>query len=327
MARLWRKRDELRALASAHPVLLERYRMLSSFSDYRMELRPHVDAPFPKVQTLRATHRLWLGMQAASYFEGGGRALDAVLDDLRFWRRALAQADDLLMKIVVADLIAENLHVFAAFMDKEDALLGDFPDIAPLSGQEGSLESALASEFRFTASVLLTLETRPETYDDLGVPRWLGAVGLRPMFKPNRSLNSAYHCWRQVPAATPLRPAGAPAHGSSPTERGCTFGWSEWVSNPIGTILISIARPDFGGYAAGLQDLGGLITLVNLKRSIRTSGITPNQLADYLSAERARFSEPYRGDPVSWESESRTLHFTSPNPRRGYHRLPLEPMG
>jgi len=327
VARLWSGRDELHALAKAHQTLLDRYRGLAEFTDYRMELHPHVEMPLPESRTLRATHRLWLGMQAASYFQGASGALDAVLDDLRFLRRVLAQADDLLTKMVVADMVVEDLHVYAAFMDREGALLDEFPTLESLSGREASLESALASEFRFSASTLLTLENRPETYDELGLPRWLGAVGLRPLFKRNRSVNSTYRCWYQVPVAKRLQPADALARETSETDRGCKFGWAEWISNPLGTIIVSIAQPDLSHYAGRLHDLRGLITLVNLKRSIRRAGIAEDQLAEYLSTEGARFTDPYLGKPVLWRSETRTLYFNSPQPRRGYHRLPLEPLG
>ena len=177
------------------------------------------------------------------------------------------------------------------------------------------------------AAVLLTLESKPETYDDLGLPRWLGAVGLRPLFKPSRSVNSAYRCWQQAGAAAQLMFADASAGEALQTENGCRFGWSDWLSNPVGTILVSIGQPDFSQYAAGLNDLRGLITLVNLKRSIRTQGLSEDQLADYLSAEGSRFGDPYRGKPVSWQRETGMLQFSSPHPRRGYHRLPLEPFG
>lgn len=327
VARLWSGRDELRALAKAHQTLIDRYRGLADFTDYRMELHPHVEMPFPEFRTLRATHRLWLGMQAASYLQGASGALDTVLGDLRFLRRVLAQADDLLTKMVVADMVVEDLRVFAALMDREAGLLDEFPEIESLSGQEASLESALQSEFRFSTSALLTLENRPETYHELGLPRWLGAVGLRPLFKPNRSVNSANRCWEQVHAATRLKPADALTRGSSETENGCKFGWTEWISNPLGTIIVSIAQPNVSHYAGRLHDLHGLITLVNLKRSIRRAGIAEDQLAEYLSTEGARFTDPYLGKPVLWRSETRTLYFTSPQPRRGYHRLPLEPLG
>lgn len=326
VARLWSGRDELRALASAHQTLLDRYRGLADFTDYRMELHPHVEMPLPEFRTLRATHRLWLGMQAASYSHGASGALDAVLGDLRFLRRVLAQADDLLTKMVVADMVVEDLHVFAAIMDREGALLDEFPALESLSGQEASLESALRSEFRFSTSAFLTLDNRPETYDNLGLPRWLGAVGLRPLFKPNRSVNSAHRCWEQVRAATRLKPVDVLARGSAETEKGCEFRWTEWISNPLGTTIVSIAQPDLSHYAARLHDLRGLITLVNLKRSIRRAGIAEDQLAKYLSTAGSRFTDPYLGKLV-WKSETRTLYFTSPQPRRGYNHLPLYPLG
>ncbi len=121
--------------------------------------------------------------------------------------------------------------------------------------------------------------------------------------------------------------ADALPRGSSKAGPGCEFTCTDWISNPVGTILVSTAQPDFGRYATRLHDLRGLISLVNLKRSVRKAGIAEDKLAEYLSAEGARFADPYTGKPMSWNSETRTLYFTSPQPHRGYHRLPLNPLG
>ena len=52
--------------------------------------------------------------------------------------------------------------------------------------------------------------------------------------------------------------------------------------NPIGTILLEVARPALGPYAARLHDLNGLITLVNLKRAIRVAGVEPAGLEAFV---------------------------------------------
>ncbi len=327
LATLGDRRNALRELALAHSTLLERYQDLATFSDYRMELRPHVNMPLPDFETLRKTHRLWLGVQVARHSTNGRATAAAVLGDLKFLRRLLVHADDLLTKLVVTDMVAEDLHVVAAFMDTDRALLRDFPTLAPLSAKEATLAPALRWEFRFNASALLMLETRNETYEQLGLPRWLGTAALRPLYKPNRSVNSAYRCWERLVAATQSTHPEPLALGSSETTTGCRPGWLEWVRNPVGAVLVSVARPDIGRYTGNLHDLGGLITLVNLKLAIRRAGITEDRLEHYLIAEGARFTDPYLDKPMLWQRSSRALHFHSPQPKQGYHRLPLEPFG
>ncbi|MDJ0864205.1 MAG: hypothetical protein QNJ82_18440 [Gammaproteobacteria bacterium] len=321
------RRDTLQVLARGHSTLLQRYRNLVTFPAYRMELRPHVNMPLPDFETLRKTHRLWLGLQVATHSARGKETVAAVLGDLEFLRRLLAQADDLLIKMVVTDMVAEALHVVAAFMDTHRAPLSSFPALAPLNDREATLTLALRSEFRFGASALLMLETRTETYEQLGLPVWLGATALRPLYKPNRSTNRAYRCWEGLGAATESMHPEPSALGLSGTITDCSPDWLEWIRNPVGGALVSVARPDIGRYAGNLRDLSGLITLVNLKLAIRRAGITEDRLEHYLTGVGAQFTDPYQGKPMLWQRKSRTLHFNSPQSKRGYHRLPLQPFG
>ena len=156
LAQLWKERDKLRALARTHETLLHRYRTLAEFLSYQMELAAHIEMPLPKFRLLMKTHRLWLGLQATSYLQGDSAGLSAVLSDLRFLRRVLAQADDLLTKMVFTGMVVESLHVYAALMDKEGADPDTFPEIESLSAEEASLERALVSEFRFLTSAFRT---------------------------------------------------------------------------------------------------------------------------------------------------------------------------
>ena len=203
---LWVRRADLLALAGENQTLMARYRRLAGFPDYQMDLRPHTEMPLPKFNAVLSTHRLVLGVQAVAYLQGEDDQLGAVLKDLRFLRRLLGQADNVLTKMVATAMIADALHAYAALMDREGSNMEHFPALAPLSVAEVSLEPSLMGEFRFVASALSDFQDNPANYEDLGLPPWLGATALRPLFKPNRTLNNDFLCWQVAYAITRLPP-------------------------------------------------------------------------------------------------------------------------
>jgi len=326
LARLADRAGELRALAQRNEVLLARYRSLASHPRYRNELVGHVATPLPPFHDLAAAHRLWLGLRLADGIEGSPGAVGAVARDLRFLRRMLAQANMLLSKMVAASLTADSAHLLAALMDVAGADPSAFPRLAPLSAGERSLEAALAGEFRLTSASARSIDHRRKMAADLGIPERLGAPLLRPLYKPNRTLNAAWRCLAEARehAARPaekLLAAGTPAGW-----RHCTLPWTEWVLNPVGAVLIAIAMPDYTRQAVRLHDLDGLLTLVNLKRAIRSAGVGERALADFLAGEGARFTGPYDGRPATWDRARGVLRFESPASDGGLAALPLAPL-
>lgn len=327
IASLRTRRTELLAVADEHPVLMARYRQLANFPEFQTDVRPHLEMPLPRFATLLSTHRLVLGVQILGYLQGDDAQLGAVLEDLRFVRRLLAQADNMLTKMVAVAMTADALHAYAALMDRKGSNMDRFPVLAPLVGLETSLDSSLTGEFRFVASSLNSIEDNPgRWYAEAGLPPWLAAAGLRPLFKPNRTLNQDFSCWQAALAMAGLPPGELITRGPVKETPACKPGWYEWLVNPIGTVLKSIAGPDFRHYAGRLHDLNGLVTLVNLKRAMRKDRITADGIADYLNAKGEEYFDPYTREPMQWDSETRSLGFSGAQPNLGYDRLPLEPL-
>ena len=326
IAELWTRRTDLMSLAGEHQTLIARFRRLAGFPGYQMDLQPHVEMPLPRFDAVLSTHRLTLGIYAVGYLQGEDAHLGAILNDLRFSRRLLGQADNLLTKMVAADMLADALHAYAVLMDREGSNLDRFPVLAPLSAAEVSLESSLLGEFRFVSSALSGVQREAVNYEDLGLPRWLDAAGLRPLFKPKRTLNNDFSCWQVALAIARLSPGELVTHGTAKDTPACKPSWYEWVVNPIGMFFSSISRPDFRRYAGRLHNLDGLITLVNLKRSLRQDRVALDDVAGYLIGEGAKFVDPYTEKTMQWDADTRTLRFTGAEPHIGYERLPLEPL-
>lgn len=133
------------------------------------------------------------------------------MDDLKFLRRFLIEADTILAKMIAAALIADTLHAYAALMDRDGAVIAEYVDIERLSDAEHSLDLALRSEFRFSAVIFLDLADDPRSLqEELGIPSWMGQTALRPLFKPQRSMNRTYLCSEQIAGRD--SPASQPIH-------------------------------------------------------------------------------------------------------------------
>lgn len=251
IAALWARRTDLLTLAERHQTLITRYGELANYSDYQMDLRPHPQMPLPRFSTVLSTHRLVLGTHAIRYLEGEDAALGEVLWDLHFLRRLLGQAGNVLTKMVATAMIADTLHVYAALMDRETSNMQDFPTVARLSNAEVSVESALMGEFRFVASALSGFRGEAGNFQDLGLPPWLASAGLRPLFKPNRTLNSDFLCWQSTLAIARLPAQELIENRPAKDAPACKPSWYEWLLNPIGRCSARSPAPISAAMLAG----------------------------------------------------------------------------
>jgi hypothetical protein len=317
--RLWTPTAAMEQLAAKYQLLVTRYLELTRYPAHQSEVRPHVQAPLPNYRSIIRAHRLWI----AHWIAGDPSNSPALFNDLIFLRRFLAQSDTILAKMVASALIAETLYAYAALMDRDGAVIAGFPAIESLKAADQALDSPLRSEFRFSAAIFLDVSNDPRAFQELGIPSWMGETAMRPLFKPHRSMNRAYRCTQQMLAVTQLSSPDFIEVWSPQEAPRCKLSWIEYLINPIGSILLDVAQPDFGRYAARLHDLNGLITLVNAKRAIRNAGISSADVAEFLRNHKERFTGPYHGDALHWQPETGNLSFTSPVPIVGYQQLPL----
>lgn len=173
--RLREDRAVLAELLVRHGELLRRYETLLALQDYRSLSQPSMDEPLANFTTLDRANRLRAAQALALALDGrGDEALAALQQDVRLLRGWLARADNLILKMMLARQLGNDLDAIAALYR---AGLVPAPAAQPaLSEAERSLEAPMQREFALVGSGLLTLigDSQAAAFD-LGAGVGLGA--------------------------------------------------------------------------------------------------------------------------------------------------------
>lgn len=276
--------------------LLARYQEAARLADLRSLGAIEPAEPLPNYAALLSGNRL-LALQACSLLVAGqpDQARALLEEDLGHWRRQLAAADSLLLKMVTAQLVAGNIGSLAAL--HQQGLIDQPAPLAPLSAAERSLHDAMRGEFVMLARGFTLMRNDPQFLKEHG------RLALSLLFKPNMSSNSALPDYLRSAAASQLSAEQFVAwlQQPAPPRR------QDW-RNPIGNVLVAVATPDMSQYLAKLHDLDARIQLYN--HIIR---LPPG----FGSAEALRASaegNPYRMGPARL-SETGPLRLCYDGPR------------
>lgn len=298
--RLREERAVLAELLVRHGELLRRYETLLALQDYRSLSQPSMDEPLANFTTLDRANRLRAAQALALALDGrGDEALALLQQDVRLLRGWLARADQLILKMILVRQLGKDLDAIAAL---HRAGLVPSPAAQPaLSAAERSLESAMQREFALVGIGLLTLVGNPQLAAEVQVSRWK----LHLMYKPHMTVNDMFPDYQRVAAHSRLDTAAFVRTLTSPPRRAPSL-WSR-VRNPVGTILGSVAMPDFSKYLARLHDLDAKLALFNA-----------------LGQSVPEADNPYRpGQPASWNAQRQAYCFTGPLPdEQGVRCLP-----
>ncbi len=250
LARLRQDPVSLAALLSDHDELLQRYQQLLALEDYRTLSRPSQSEPMVEYRYLSKAAQL-RGAQALLLAEQGkGTAALALLQgDTRQLRVWLARADNLILKILLAGLLEQNLDGLALLYHA--GLIPKPAAEAVLSSAERSLHDAMRREFALVATFL----RGPSATKN--VPAWR----LQLVFKPRMSINETLPDYLRVAEDSQLD-AVAFAQRQVVVNEHAISTWRRW-RNPVGAILVDVAMPDFKRYLAQLHDLDAKLALFN----------------------------------------------------------------
>jgi hypothetical protein len=282
-------RAALAELLVRHGELLRRYEQLLALDDYSSLSQPSMDEPLANFTTLDRANRLRAAQALALALDGrGDEALAALQQDVRLLRGWLARADSLILKMMLARQLGNDLDVIAAL---HRAGLLPPPSAQPaLSEAERSLEAPMRREFALVGSGLLTLVGDPQAAAELGASRWW----LRWIYKPHMTVNDSLPDYLRAAANSRLETAAFVRTVKLPSrsERSIWRG----MRNPVGAILGGIAMPDFNKYLARLHDLDAKLALFNaLGQSVPDA------------------DNPYRpGQPASWNAQRQAYCFSGP---------------
>lgn len=260
--------------------LLTRYRQAARLDDLRSLIASEASAPLPNYAALIAGSRL-LALEACRLLLDGqaGQARALLEADLGHWRRHLAAADSLLLKMVTAQLVAGDIGTLAALY--QQGLIARPAPLPPLTAAERSLQSAMQSEFAMLANGFAAMRDDPHFLQEHG------RLALQLLFKPNISSNAALPDYQRIASASQLTADEFVAWlRQSPAPRR-----QDW-RNPIGNVLVAVALPDMSQYLAQLHDLDARIQLYN-----RLNSLVPDFTAAQALSVTAE-GNPYGAGPA-----------------------------
>lgn len=298
-----RQEGAVAELLARHAELLQRYARLLALSDYRTLSPPSMDEPLANFTTLERANRLRLAQALALAEDArGAEALGLLQGDVRQLRQWLARADNLILKMLLVRQLDQDLDAIAVLYR---AGLLPRPAAQPaLSEAERGLEAAMQREFALVGSGLLGLQDNLQTAAELGVSGWR----LRLMYKAHMTVNDMLPDYQRVAANSRLDSAAFVATLQGPSRSEPSL-WSR-VRNPVGTILGSVAMPDYNQYLARLHDLDAKLALFNA-----------------LGQAVAEADNPYwPGQQASWNAQRQAYCFSGPLPdEQGVRCLPWAP--
>jgi hypothetical protein len=211
--------------------------------------------------------------------------------------------------MVSVSLLNRDLYLYSQLLDQDIAEKSSQKklDIPLLSDNEKEFTKVLQGEFQFINTIF-----QPGS---LGLPfDRIGPLQKFPqrfVFKPNATVNQFFYNhkdlleWSRLPADKRL-----PSPEIKPAR---SFGFLDVGYNPIGVILLSIATPNFGSYIYRLDNLDGLIRLINIKQRIRHDRIAKNKIESFLKQDIPFCKNPYTNQPMIWDAKTETLYFMSPS--------------
>jgi uncharacterized RDD family membrane protein YckC len=311
--------------------VMKRYDRLYEYTCYQTTLKPDIVTPIISYGGLKQIQCLKLASIADAYVKGDKEAAIARFEkDMQFYRSMLAQADTLIAKLVFLTWLKRDIHYYSQLMDTEKdmfEMLNKFGEkIIPLNLQERSL--SLAFKYEIKANVNTTLETlayvftkyknenEPENEDDYEEVIGDILAQMTPqerkkamiwLFKDNATIKSYYKIYDCISKISDMEIGNFLANKGKCENNHASY--YDYIHNPIGTILASIATPAYSDYALKFHDANGLIRLVQLKRLIRLNKVPEDKIEQFLKDNSKEYGDSYSGLPMKWDAKRKVISF------------------
>lgn len=237
-------------------VLLERWHQFIQLDDYQVLTQPGLSEYVPPYLYLTAANRISMVNSIRQANAGDSLlARQQLLANIAALRYLLAAEGHLIGKMVAAKMMSDQIDVLNALQQRFE--LPPAPPILPLTVPEKSLRLPLERELTMIANLYQEMDSEPGLFDpDLPIPSWLA----RLLFKPAISTNAMLPIYEYVITGSEIDPVDFISHvqpHNMPVIK------TNWIRNPVGTILNRVALPDLHVYVIDMQDLDVKIGLFN----------------------------------------------------------------
>ena len=320
--------DTMRAWLGGEAWLLERYRGLLAYTQWRDPLFLRVDATFPDYAVALEGQQLWLAqaMQAAS--EGRADLVTAALEqDMQFWRRVLAAAESTVTKVVAVTALRKNLILGQQALLRLPAAGAPAAWSLPLSDAERSLRPCLVGEWSYADATYHDMEASGLRTPGQTTQGGFWAGLMLNLFQPQDSSNhqaAEYLAIAQTLDVPPERLEAAIVQVRKDRDEAAGTRLPPLrLYNPLGAILVAITGPDFSNYALRIADLEGLRRATRLATELRARKLPASEVAAALP--QATLRNPYNGEAFGWDAASASIVFQGrQDGERARHLVPYQ---
>lgn len=281
-----------------HALLLERYHVFLKMDDYRSLSRPILLETFPAFHYLLKANRLVILSSIKT------KQTSILINTIAALRQNLKRADNLIGKMIYSALISDNLDALFLIAHQEKSTLKD--KIPSLLQSERDFGSAMPRELALSYDIGAGLEKDTDFFSsanmgvNISTPSWM----VKPLFKPNMSLNHVGDFHKKVIARSQLTPIEFASAVLDDDKRLRTKpSYLSYIRNPIGFILNDVASPSFDQYIAKLFDLNAKVAIFNQ---------TTNKVE--LPADLDYIQNPYyeTGGTAYYSKDGRSICLTGP---------------
>lgn len=319
-ARLLEKSDRpVAALLDSEQSLTRHYRSLLAFPQWREPQDGSAggpDDPFWALMQGQKNLLLNAWMRAGAGDAGSVRQL--LDDDLRFWRRNLAESDIVISKMIAVAAIRRHFAWSNIILRRlpADTAAAAIPATwnAPLSDAERSMLRPLAGEWRLATSgmnlLLEAAQTRWRPTGEAGRMEQLFVMLARPTLQRQATSN------RHAATLAALADALAVSYDNLPgvlrqqrlvAQHGTAWGIADGGYNLFGHLLLDAGATDWSTYAVRISDLEGIRRATLLTAQLRAERVPSGAAREQIKASALR--NPYDGRSFQWNDAEQAIVF------------------
>lgn len=313
--------QKARADVERYASYIKRYRELRRYPRFSERvMSPVLESPLPDCPLAVAMSELVdaeIVLNLAS-ISTRKHALDELAAELATWRRIVAQSDMLITQMVAVAVLQRKYKLSSEIMQAYPEIVkqyaATFKEITrPMSIEEANLQRTLASEFRFSATVITSMSLHRDNQDgEKSLLDKLREPVLRPAYESNATINLLHAQYQKNAEFLTKKPRELYArHAEYVAAQADMNPWHPKVLfyNPLGKVLVGISFPDYSSYAFRLYDLVGYSRLVDIQRRIVEEEISRDRLTAFIRQLDATLFNPYTDQPMRVDLTLRTISF------------------
>lgn len=310
LSKLERDGPAARNILAMNPEIQKRYRSLYAYQSYRNVSTPRFFTPLPRsIQTARHLRLTDIGLE---WIEGKTTAALAALDnDTEFWRRMLAESNDLLMKATSVRAISDNLLLLSEMVVSRPIAQNDLTLVQkmlmPLDTDEIDFTRPMQYEFIMAQHTYHTVfEPKPKWGK---ATKYIMARIANAIYAPNECINITYRRYKEISELAKITARDFDARAKTLDKPIFTGALHEYRYNPLGRWMIQMSELGWSKYPAKIHDFEGLRRMIALVLEIKQHELRADQIENFLASSDERYFDPYTGKPVQWDSGNRTIYF------------------